>query len=492
MLSLATSAVAGAGEVGREPTALVLPYVVVAGEVPPAEVFGLENALREAVRATHAVRDAVPDPAILRSLDELEAARRQVDEAIELLEEAAALAHAKPPRLKAAIAASEAGIEQFLEHFHGARDFQPLAEAWLQLAVAHLKVDHEKAATRELESLLRIDPERVPVLADAPPVFARLHEKARKAHAARGFGSLRVEVDAPGAHVTIDGRDRGPAPLTVPLVPGEHYVRVSAEGSGAWWAVVSIESGRGQVVAAKIGRVLTPPDLRDALARGTFDRPLVEALRAHATEAGAGLVVFGALRREGDALEAQHFALDAASGEITDLGRTPVGSGRGHLQGLSAALARPRSGPRPPLAAEPSDSASIEDAIGASDLAVLPIAPAPPARLAAADSIDDILPKGFVVPAAALAPAPSVTRVPLLLAGGSLVVLGIGAAFSYSSVEARSGAHTPAEFAQAERTAADDAATARGLYVAGGVGLACAALIWLLSDSEPDAVLPAP
>jgi hypothetical protein len=57
-------------------------------------------------------------------------------------------------------------------------------------------------------------------------------------------GSLLVQSDPPGARVTIDGVDRGPAPAQVAgLAPGEHDVVVQADGGPPVRQKVKIEAG---------------------------------------------------------------------------------------------------------------------------------------------------------------------------------------------------------------------------------------------------------
>jgi PEGA domain len=57
-------------------------------------------------------------------------------------------------------------------------------------------------------------------------------------------GSLLVQSDPPGARVTIDGVDRGPAPASVAgLTPGEHDVVVQGDGGTPVRQKVSIQAG---------------------------------------------------------------------------------------------------------------------------------------------------------------------------------------------------------------------------------------------------------
>jgi TolB-like protein len=75
-------------------------------------------------------------------------------------------------------------------------------------------------------------------------------------------GRLRVEARPAGARVAIDGRDRGPAPVTVEVGEGEHRVSVSAAGYHPEERRLLAESGAREtlsVTLAPLGRDAPPP-----------------------------------------------------------------------------------------------------------------------------------------------------------------------------------------------------------------------------------------
>jgi hypothetical protein len=62
---------------------------------------------------------------------------------------------------------------------------------------------------------------------------------------------LTVRADTEGAGVYVDDRWRGPAPVSVPLPPGEHRVRVERAGYSAYQETVTLD--RDRTVQARLG-----------------------------------------------------------------------------------------------------------------------------------------------------------------------------------------------------------------------------------------------
>lgn len=73
-------------------------------------------------------------------------------------------------------------------------------------------------------------------------------------------GSLLVQSDPAGARVTVDGVDRGPAPVSVPdLSPGEHEVVLQADGGPAVRQRVVIQAGVTSSVLAPVSTAAAGP-----------------------------------------------------------------------------------------------------------------------------------------------------------------------------------------------------------------------------------------
>jgi hypothetical protein len=73
-------------------------------------------------------------------------------------------------------------------------------------------------------------------------------------------GSLLVQSDPPGARVTIDGVDRGPAPASVAgLTPGEHDVELRADGGSPVRQKVMIQAGVTASILAPVATAAPGP-----------------------------------------------------------------------------------------------------------------------------------------------------------------------------------------------------------------------------------------
>ena len=67
-----------------------------------------------------------------------------------------------------------------------------------------------------------------------------------------GTGSLLVDSRPPGARVTVDGRDVGVTPVTVPVAAGEHSVRFEMAGYQPVTATARVEPGARARVAVSL------------------------------------------------------------------------------------------------------------------------------------------------------------------------------------------------------------------------------------------------
>jgi hypothetical protein len=74
------------------------------------------------------------------------------------------------------------------------------------------------------------------------------------------LGSLLVQSDPPGAHVTVDGVDHGLAPVSVAdLTPGDHEVVLQAEGGTPVRQHVMIQAGVTSSVLAPVSTAAPGP-----------------------------------------------------------------------------------------------------------------------------------------------------------------------------------------------------------------------------------------
>jgi hypothetical protein len=108
-----------------------------------------------------------------------------------------------------------------------------LADAWLELGLAHAGNGQVDFARTAFEEVAILQPDRLLNPVDHAPKNVALYQEARGAVLGRPTASLRVEVEGEGAfQVEVDGKDLGPAPVFVSDLPaGRHYLRVLGEGA---------------------------------------------------------------------------------------------------------------------------------------------------------------------------------------------------------------------------------------------------------------------
>lgn len=114
------------------------------------------------------------------------------------------------------------------------RDYQPLLEIHLYMAVASMNAGDKRtsaAAFGELARLrpdFRIDPQQF------PPTVLEAFEKARQAETKQARGRVVINAVPGGAKVYVDEVAAGTAPGSVAATPGEHIVRVEKAGYYSW------------------------------------------------------------------------------------------------------------------------------------------------------------------------------------------------------------------------------------------------------------------
>jgi tetratricopeptide (TPR) repeat protein len=284
-LALSVPAAAFADDDGTP--VVILPYAPLYGEMPQSTGDRATEFVSKEVAETKGLK-LVPlgekkgDKA---EVDEIELAKKEIDEAKSLFEKAAALAKAKPPKVKPAADTYEKGIQQFLLNFQGADDFKALSDAYVQLAIARFKLGNEEEAIKLLDDVIRVDPDRMLAPPEVANIFATLHAKSRKAYHAKERGQIKVLSTPAGARVTLDGKDLGETPLLArDVLPGEHYVRVTKAGQGAFWKKVKVVSGEEVSLAADLAESATGP--LAAIANSLLDNPIYEATMKAIVSAG--------------------------------------------------------------------------------------------------------------------------------------------------------------------------------------------------------------
>ena len=238
---------AGGALAQERPSVLVLPYAPVregassaAGEKAAAL---LRNELNGAARLKLATLENAtakkPKAALRKDADALASAHAGLAMAKELI---------KKLQFKEAIAELEKAIQR-MEGQHPYIDFEDLIDAFLNLAVAHLRQGSDSDGEKALAQVVRLDPARALDPEKFPPVFIRTFDGVGKRLKKAPRSSIEVKSDLAGAEVFLDGRQVGRTPLVIKeLIDGAHFLRVG----DTWSSRVEVAAGARVEVTAEL------------------------------------------------------------------------------------------------------------------------------------------------------------------------------------------------------------------------------------------------
>lgn len=188
-------------------------------------------------------------------------------------------------------------------------NFDELAEAYLQLAVARLRSGKEGSAREALQSLARLQPERKLDAQIYPPAFLTMFDEIRVDLSSSKTGSVAVMGDA-GAQVLLNGKLQCTSPCTVDdLPPGSHYVFVRRGGRQLSYSV-TVQEGANTTVNVNFS---DSPDthLSHLMATNRFDGHVRRTARNYAKSKKAEWVLL-AVAGAGDSV----YALGAFLGNV--------------------------------------------------------------------------------------------------------------------------------------------------------------------------------
>lgn len=208
-------------------------------------------------------------------------------------------------------------VERVEELPDGAARFGRWTRAMLRLARTELNLGHEQAARGVLERLLRADPDVVVDRALYPASFASAVDRLRAQIATASTGTLAISSAPDGARVFLNGRELGPAPVTVRVPPGEHRLSGAHGALRTGPRVIEVgEARREEVLLDFAAAEALRPDAGPGLAAPPGDAGLVraagillsvdEVVAVSLVEEPDGAFVVGALHalvREGRARE---------------------------------------------------------------------------------------------------------------------------------------------------------------------------------------------
>jgi len=120
------------------------------------------------------------------------------------------------------------------------RDYQPLLEIHLYMAVASMNAGDKKTSAASFAELARLRPDFRIDPQQFPPSALGAFDKARQAEARQARGRVVINSVPAGAKVYVDEVEAGTAPGSVAASPGEHVVRVEKAGYHSWAEKVTV------------------------------------------------------------------------------------------------------------------------------------------------------------------------------------------------------------------------------------------------------------
>ncbi len=246
-----------------------LPEVALVGlhveGIPSTEAEQALEVLAESLESTGRVRVLGPDE-VARRIDGRE--RIIVSDAFlgparDLLDEGRVLYERADP--DQAIPVLEEAVQAFNASMAYTTENRSLIEALLLLGFAHIVMGEEDTARRAFGRVVQLDPHRELDEINYAPRIVNFYTDVREQVLARGFGSIEVLTQLPGAEVWVDGRRTGVTPMVVDGLPaGRHFLAVIGTGGYRSFGVVEIEPGERGV--ARVGlddRAVAQPEKSD-------------------------------------------------------------------------------------------------------------------------------------------------------------------------------------------------------------------------------------
>lgn len=319
---------------GGAPTVTVVPYTPLFGGAPQSTADKVTEQIGSELAASNSGNDFAVAELVAGEKkaekkvaeDPIAAAKKKLAPAIAQLEKGQTLAAGR--KFKPAADELEKGITAFLATFQGADDFKPLSDAYVQLALARLKLGNDDGAAKALDDLIRLDPERVLASPAVPKQLADQHAKQREALLAKSRGILRIDSAPAGAKIRIDGRDVGETPLMAQgVLSGAHYIRVTKDGLGGAWEKVTVGTDLEKVSFTLAEEHASGPlaTMGKSLGNNVLNDDVLKAAQQIGKSSKAEYVVFGALRKNSstETLDVKSFGVrtkDGAVAILADLG----------------------------------------------------------------------------------------------------------------------------------------------------------------------------
>jgi hypothetical protein len=193
------------------------------------------------------------------------------------------------------------------------------SRALLRLAYVESSLGHKPEARALVEQLLRADPSARPDPELYPPGFAKQVEQVRTELGSRPKHTLSVKTGGRPARIFVEGRDRGPSPVTLSLAPGEYRVSALSGSAVVRGGVADLTQG-DQALAIDLALAEEfRPDAGPGLAVRAAEQP--SALVNAGATLGAGLVLAVSAIVEKDVRHLSAALYDVRRGRLQREGR---------------------------------------------------------------------------------------------------------------------------------------------------------------------------
>lgn len=146
--------------------------------------------------------------------------------------------------------------------------FKDYIQAWVMKVASRVANGESRAAQRELERLLALDPRAELSNNYFPPDMIAYGEKVRRSPAGGRTSNLEIRTAPVAAEITVDGVPRGRAPISLTELPAtEHFITAMAPG----YSLLQVKASDGVVALT-----LRPAELQSsytAALRGVLGNP---------------------------------------------------------------------------------------------------------------------------------------------------------------------------------------------------------------------------